>query len=334
MIPAQLLATHIDLSDELAPRSSVQQGPRYSLRDGFVHRLDRRLQSAARRRVDLPTSAKLLAATTDLSVAVAAEDDVLHLDGSRCLRLDIAFADSATFLASGNLLVAAAWPERNVLPGGWEHVDRGDNRLLVIDPHAGITVAEAPLGVSDAVVITTAHPTDGSVLLGAYGGQNFSELFVSRQPGDGLRIDSLGRDVGDAAFDPTGSLLLISPNPNSENRARVVAWPSLEEIGAIEGGSDELEGHLLGAAGFFVAPDRVLLSTMEGPPILCTSALRPLTRIELVGAPLGEEMTMVLGLEEDVFAMHARVDGVRSTSVWQVPGPEVTRPEPIGGPEF
>lgn len=335
VIAAELLVDGVDLgiTDGLAPRSA-QQGPRFCLRGGEVHRLDRLLRSTAHRRVDLPEGAKLLTATTDLSVVVAAEEEALHIDGPRRLRLEVAFADSATFLSSGDLLVAAASAHRSVFPDGWEVLGRDDNRALVVDPQTGDIVAEAPLGVSAAVVLATPHPRDGSVLLGAYGGQSFSELFVARQQGEDLVIDFLLRDVGDVAFDPEGTSLLIAPNPSNENVARAVAWPGLEEKGRIEGDIDSPDGSALGESGVFLGKDLILLPTVDGPTLLCSSRLKPLAEIGPAGSPLAAGHRQILGLEEDVFAVRAWMGGERSASVWRLPRDESFFPPLLGGPGF
>jgi hypothetical protein len=165
------------------------------------------------------------------------------------------------------------------------------------------------------------HPRDGSVLLDAGEGQDGSSAFLAREQAGALVVEPRLQDVVVAGFDAAGARLLLLPHPSFDNVARVVAWPTLDEIAALEGQQRGLE-HFLDFYGFFLGSGRVLLSTGEGPPVLCTAGLDPIAYLDLRGTSLGDDVEMVsmLGLGEEMFGAQLWADGVTIATAWRVPG--------------
>ncbi len=317
-IAAELLAWKPgpDLGRAVAP-PSMQRCPRFLLREGWVHRLDAVLEPASGRRVDVPAGARLLAATPDLSSIVAAVDDLLYVEGDHAFGLPVAGADSATCLGMGALLVTAPVMERSTLQGP-AFPSRGAVRVILIDGHRGDILDERLLDVSDAGIIAVPHPWDGSVVLDAGEGQDGSRAFVVRASGSQLTIEPLFQNVVIAGFDEAGGCLLLTPHPSFDNIARLVTWPTLEEIGSVEGG-DDVDGSF-DLYGFLLGSGRALLSVVEAPPLVCTPELQPIARVAMelrgVDEPVFELMA---SLSDDVFAAELWVDGASSLTIWRLP---------------
>ncbi len=297
----------------------MQAGPRFRLQGHSVHRLDAKLNPISSRRVKLPNSARLLAASDDLSVVVAADPEGVHIQGRRSTYLRVPNADSAMLLLSGDLLVTAPVMERTTWQGR-EQVSRGPHRVLLVDCGTGSVMDEATLDVSDAGVTATRHPTDGSVVLDAGEGQDGSRLFVTTSAAGKLSIVPLLDNVVAAAFDPSGTRLLLTPHPSFENRAQVLGWPSREVMGSISGDDLGLDS-MLDVYGCFLGPERVLLSVIEADPVLCTSDLRAVGLLDLADASSGADGVIegLVGLDDHMFAAQTWRGSTSSACVWQVP---------------
>lgn len=95
--------------------SDPSRWARFRLHDGSIERIDDRLEPTASRRVKVSTDARLLAATEDLSVVIAAENERVVVEvGCRRWEVPIGQADSAEILRDGDLLLTAPIMERSV----------------------------------------------------------------------------------------------------------------------------------------------------------------------------------------------------------------------------
>lgn len=290
----------IRLARGLAP-AALGPEPRFWFQDHTVTALDGLLAPGASRPVDVPPGADFLAATPDLALLIfATKHDVLLVGATGLARAPIAEADSAVVLASGRVLVTA--------PQGDKHAAH------LLDPATGKVVDVVGLDTYDAGVTAVPHPGDGWVALDAGEGQDGSTVFRVREENGRLVAEELMSDAVLAGFDPSGSRVLITPHPSFGGPAEVLSWPGLDPIAAL----DDLDLDIYGA---FAGADRVLLSTFEEGPLLCTGDLEPLGLLDLSAYPVADfEDTQLLGLGPDTFALDLYHDGAGHTTVWRIPG--------------
>lgn len=232
--------------------------------------------------------------------------------------MPIARADTATFLPSGAALVTAAGSEVALV--SVQHLVDVDPQVFLLDPASGTVLGTSSIEAFGSGVFAAPNPSDGSVVLETVNPDS-SRLYVARQQRGRIDVATLPfDDAGACAFDATGRFLLLLPHPGFDNHARILAWPSLAEVGRVEGEAADLDGRPIDSWGFILEAGPVL-STVEGPPILCTDELRPLAQIDLGGVDFdGEnaEVSAMIGLDAVTFAVDLWVDGTGSVSVWRL----------------
>lgn len=135
-----------------------------------------------------------------------------------------------------------------------------------------------------------------------------------------LEVEALLDDVVAACFDAAGDRLLLTPHPSFENRARVVNWPSLDELASFNGEVDRLYGRL-DLYGCFLRADSVLLSRVEQPPIACDSNLVPVALVQLGASSLGPnaQAETVVGLSPNAFGAQLWTEDASSATAWRLP---------------
>lgn len=312
---AELPGVHLDR--DICP-ITMQPGPRFRFRSGLVECLDSGFKQTATRHLEMPSTVRILAASPDLSVVVAADDDSVYLNTREFHQLPVSGADSATLLPHGEVLVTAARVKRTTFQGGSD-LSNGGHRVLLVSAQ-GEVVAEAVLDVYEGEVSAMPHPRDGSVVLDAGEGQNGSRIFVVRSVRGRLEVEALLDDVVAACFDAAGDRLLLTPYPSFENRARVVNWPSLDELASFNGEVDRLYGRL-DLYGCFLRADSVLLSRVEQPPIVCDSNLVPVALVQLGASSLGPnaQAETVVGLSPNAFGAQLWAEDASSATAWRLP---------------
>ncbi len=134
---ATLLAEYPDLDPgrDLAPATPIWPADRFRLRHGTVTALNRILAATSSRTTSLPPGARLLTASPDLRLVVAAASGSLIVLGETEWRLAVPGTDSAAILGSGQLVVTA----RVTAPG---RTYPSANRVLLLDPAAREVVDE------------------------------------------------------------------------------------------------------------------------------------------------------------------------------------------------
>jgi hypothetical protein len=317
--------------------------PTYVVRGTDVHALDWRYASVAS--APAPPG-ELLTAVPDLSLIVSRDgtDLVIRRDG-RDVRLPVAPVDSATPLSDGTVLVTA--PEMVVSEyEGRTYTSRGAHRVLLIGVD-GTVRDEITLEVADAGVTALPHPYDGSVLLDAGEGQDGSEIFRVRVVDGRLDAVSILGDAIAADFSPSGDRLLVTPHPSfTDEGVRVLSWPDLEPIAAIDDGiladadadadaddtdddddGDDGDDDYFGddsAPGFdlygcFLTDDLIVLGVYESAPLLCRGDLTPIGRVALPPPYDEATPTSLSGRAADAFDLDlylGRDDSV--ATVWRI----------------
>jgi hypothetical protein len=315
---AALLAEYLDLElgRDLAPETSTWPTDRFRLRHGTVNALDRILATTLSRTTTLPPDARLLTASADLRLVVAAASGSLIVLGETPWRLAVPGADSAAILGSGQLMVTA----RVTAPG---HMYPSANRVLLLDPAAREVVDEVQLALNNASISVIAHPRDGAVLLDAGMGQDGSQLFAARVASQRLSVSLVLENMVACGFDPVGDRLLLVPHVSCGPEASVVAWPSLTQVAAITPGRNGLADDPFYFYGCFLDQDEVLLTTEHSDglrPVICSGDLDPQALVTLpgYGPDSGLELVSVLGTAPGTFAAGLEGHDTTLATVWRL----------------
>lgn len=311
----------LDLGHDLAPLN-LEPTTRFRLVRGSVSRVDDDLATGDGRRVDLPANAKLLAATSDLRYAVAVADGAVLLVGEGVRPLGLGSADSAVFLPSGRLLVTAPNVETKIWQGR-TYQQKGTHRVVLLDLAGTILDEREVTDVADAGAFTSAHPTDGSVIVEFGMGQDGSEVYRIQVDDDRISVRHLLQNVVACGFSPDGARLLIVPHPSFDTNPSALRWPELDPCGE---GTTSSAGLRDDAAfdhyGCYLSSDRVLLKTVEHGLLLGTRDLDSLVPIELPGTPpIGEQFDigLILGINRGRFAASLWQEGQNRATVWRLP---------------
>jgi hypothetical protein len=315
---AALLAEYpdLELGHDLAPTTAIWPTDRFRLRHGTVTALDRILAATLSRTTRLPPDARLLTASRDLGLVVAAAGGSLIVLGETRWRLAVPGADSAAILGSGQLVVTA----RVTAPG---RTSASANRVLLLDPAAREVVDEVQLALNNAGISVIVHPRDGSVLLDAGMGQDGSQLFAARIASQRLSVSPVLENVVACGFDPAGDRLLLVPHVSYGPEASVVAWPSLTRVAAITPGRNGLADDPFYFYGCFLDQDEVLLTTVHSDglrPVICSGDLAPRALVTLpgYGPDSGLELVSVLGTASGTFAAGLEGHDTMLATVWQL----------------
>ncbi|CCH20899.1 hypothetical protein MILUP08_45793 [Micromonospora lupini str. Lupac 08] len=308
------------LGHDLAPLS-LEPVVRYRLLDGVVSVLDEQLQPIRRLDLDVPPTAKLLAATPDLATVVVTDTrSVIVITAGGPIALDVAAADSATLLPGGRLLVTAPMIERQEHQGR-EYDTRGEHLVVLVDLGTGRILDQAVLDVADAGVIAVPHPHDGSVVLDAGMGQDGSAIYAARVAGDRITVELIAEDVVSTSFAPSGDRLLLMPHPSFDDEISLLEWPSGRTVARLHADDLALEEFAFDLYGCFLSDKRILVQTSEHGLLLCSGELRPVAWISLnPPSQSGDvEVSMALGVTEDVFAADLWDGESSSATVWRIP---------------
>jgi hypothetical protein len=312
---ATLLAEYqdLDLGRDLAPATAIWPTDRFRLRHGIVTALNRILAATSSRATGLPPDARLLTASPDLRLVVAAASgSLIVLDESEWW-LPVSGAESAAILGSGQLVVTA-----RVTASG--HTFATANRVLLLDPAAREVVDEVQLALDDAYISVIVHPRDGSVLLDAEMGQDGSQLFAARLASRRLSVSPVLENVVAGGFDPAGDRLLLLPHPSYGPEASVVAWPSLTPVAAVTPSRIGLTDQAFDFYGCFLDEDDVLLKTYDHRLLICSGDLdsKALVTLQGYGSDSGLELASVLGTASGTFAAELEGHDTTLATVWRV----------------
>ncbi len=187
-----------------------------------------------------------------------------------------------------------------------------DHLIMLIDYESLELVAEQTFSVSQATAFMTRHPLDSIVLLELAMGQDGSHTLQVDISATHLQLTELfpGEDLVVAGFNSSGTALLLLPHPNDPETARVVHWPTLQEVGHLN--AQAVGADLgFGLAGCWIDDQRVALYLMEDSIIVTDGVLSNPTRINL---PLN------LGDEADVESMRTIEAGVIEATIWTPAG--------------
>lgn len=239
-------------------------------RAGAVRLLDSRLDEIDVKPLELPTEARLLAAQGLERLALAAGSNLLLL-GERLTNLTGLACDGAAFI--GDHLIATA------------PADEG-HRLLLIDPATGQTLDEVLVDADDAGAFITVHPRDPvAVIEFAMGQDGCVALRVGIDDPQGspsLRATEILRveDAVFAGFDAAGERLLVVPHPSDPDALRVLAWPSLDELGRLS--TEHLGTEIgIGLPACWVDDDCIAAYAIEDSLIVTDGSLRNPARVAL-----------------------------------------------------
>ncbi|MFI6257436.1 hypothetical protein ACIBCL_15230 [Micromonospora zamorensis] len=283
--------------------------------------LDEQLQPIQRLVLDVPATAKLLAATPDLMTVVLTDTrSVIIMAAGRPIAVDVAAADSATLLPGGRLLITAPRLERLEYQGR-EYDSKGEHLVFLVDLRWGHILDQAVLDTVDAGVIAVPHPHDGSVVLDAGMGQDGSSIYVARVLGDRVKVELVAEDVVAASFAPSGDRLLLMPHPSFDDEISVLEWPSRRTLARLHADDLAIEDFAFDLYGCFLSDQRVLVKTSEHGLLLCSGELSPLAWISLnPPSQTGDvEVETTLGVAEDVFAADVWDGKSFSATVWRIP---------------
>ncbi|PWR13635.1 hypothetical protein DKT69_20115 [Micromonospora sicca] len=290
--------------------------------------LDEQLQPIQRLFLDVPPTAKLLAASPDLATVVVTDTRrVIIMAAGRPIPVEIAAADSATLLPGGRLLVTAPTLERLEYKGR-EYDAKGEHLVFLVDLGSGHVLDQAVLDAVDASVTTVPHPHDGSVVLDAAMGQDGALIYVARVLDDRIKVELVAENVVAASFAPSGDRLLLMPHPSFDNKISVLEWPSQRPLARLHADDLAIDDFVFTLYGCFLSDRRVLLDTYEHGLLLCSGELSPVAWISL-NPPFEtsdvEVSTMrvspeaVFGVAEDVFAADIRDGTSLSWTLWRIP---------------
>lgn len=283
----------MDPGRDLAPLS-LQAVPRFKLADGVLTRVDLSLQPQHGRALPGSGNWTLLAATDDLGQFVALAGDRVILGTDQVREVDITHADSATFLGSDRVLITAPRIERSTFEGRTFEAS-AEHRAFLVDASSAEIIDVAVLDVCDAGVTALPHPHDGSVVLDAGEGQDGNRVFVVRCDADRLTVTHAFENAIAATFNPSGTRLLLSPHPSHDGAARVIDWPTLQNIASLSANDAGLPGDCFDAYGCFLRDDTVLLETSGGEILLTDGDLHPVALIQL-----GQHADTDEGTDEDI----------------------------------
>lgn len=313
----------------LAPLSL---GPvvRYHLHDGAVSVLDEQLQPVQQLALDVPPTAKLLAASSDLATVVVTDIRwVIIMAAGRPIPVEVPAADSATLLPGGRLLVTAPTLQRLEYKGR-EYDAKGEHLVFLVDVASGRVLDQAVLDAVDASVTAVSHPDKGSVILDAAMGQDGALIYAVRVLDGRIRVDLLAENVVAAGFAPSGDRLLLMPHPSFEDEISVLEWPGQRPLARLHADDLAIEDFGFTLYGCFLSDRRVLLRTTHGL-LLCTGELSPVAWLSLcppsetsdVEASTGCGVAeAVFGVAEDVFAADVRCGKSLSWTLWRIPPSE------------
>jgi hypothetical protein len=245
---------------------------------------------------------------------------VIVVTMQRRIAVEVGSADSATILRDGLVLITAPAMTRRVHQGR-EYQARAEHWAYLVEVDSGRIVDRTVLDVVDAGVVAVPHPRDGSVLLNAGMGQDGSQTYVARAVDGRLAIEAATQDVLAASFAPSGDRLLLMPHPSFDNEVSVLGWPNRRLVARLT--TDELA---IGDDGFdlygcFLSDGRILLKTFEHGLLLCSGDLRPRAWVDLdtaVGVS-GANLSTVLGVADDAFAVEVWHGNSAIATVWRIP---------------
>jgi hypothetical protein len=300
--------TDLRLGWDVRP-SGVGRFPRFSWQWPVITALDNRLVGGLSRAVECPEPARLLAAATDLSVVVVANEVALHVsspDGARTV--PFGRADSVTLLSGGRALVTG-------------RLDDNRHRVGLIAIWDGAVLDQVYLDTYMAEVSALPHPHDGTVLLEAGEGQDGSRVFLARVTNARLAVEAVFRDVVVADFSRSGRRLLLVPHPNFDNVVSVLDWPDRRITATLDSAAVGLD--IFDFYGCFSRDDAVLIKTVEDGLLLASSTLDDVARIRLAGLDSTEDdevgLGMVIGLGDDAIGVDVWRNGQEHAMVWRLP---------------
>ncbi|MEU8182471.1 hypothetical protein AB0B86_17100 [Micromonospora sp. NPDC049047] len=289
--------------------------------------LDEQLQPIRQLFVDVPPTAKLLAASPDLATVVVTDTRrVIIMAAGRPIPVEIAAADTATLLPGGRLLVTAPALERLEYKGR-EYDIKGEHLVFLVDPGSGQVLDQAVLDAVDASMTTVPHPHDGSVVLDAAMGQDGSLICVVRVLEDRIKVEPVAENVVAASFAPSGDRLLLMPHPSFDNEISILEWPSQRPLARLHADDLAIDDFAFTLYGCFLSDRRVLLDTYEHGLLLCSGELSPVAWVSLNPPAETSDVEVsttrvspaaVFGVATDVFTADIR-NGSLSWTLWRIP---------------
>ncbi|MBU2670461.1 hypothetical protein KOI35_43865 [Actinoplanes bogorensis] len=274
--------------------------------DGQAGALDEQLRVTRRR--DVTPDRRLLAASPDLSTVVLGgfEHMVVHLH-DRTVKVAIEHADTATLVSTTRMVVTAP----AVTYGDGHHV-------RLVDLPSAAVLDTVTLDLTDALLFTAPHPSDGSIVLNADLGQDGSKNFVVHTADTHLTVTPMRSDVTISGFNPSGAHLLLLPHPASENQATVLDWPAQRPAGHLKGADLGFTEYGIDMYGCYLSNDQILLLT-EGGLLLCDAGLAPIAWLDLPTTDDDTQVASVLGLGPHLFAAEVWANRAKTAAVWRTP---------------
>jgi hypothetical protein len=238
--------------------------------DGNVRLLDDQLEQIAAQQLE---ASRVLAARGLEHLAVSDGSNLLILGaatGTAEAAVTVADAncDAAAFV--GDLLIATA-------PAAETH------RVLLINPATGDVVDEATIDADGATAFIIPHPTELVVVIEFPMGQDGCVAQRVEVISGSLRVDEIlcGQDPVIAGFNPSGTRLLVTPYPDDPETARVLAWPSMDEIGRLS--ADDLAAEIgIGLAACWIDEKRIAIYAMEDSLVVTNESLGEPVRARLL----------------------------------------------------
>ncbi|WP_221937751.1 hypothetical protein [Rhodococcus sp. KBS0724] len=244
--------------------------------DGIVRLLDDQLEEIAAHELE---ASRVLAARGLEHLAVSDGSNLLILGAApgtvaatgtpeAAVTVADVNCDAAAFV--GDLLIATA-------PAAETH------RVLLINPATGDVVDEATIDADGATAFIIPHPTELVVVIEFPMGQDGCVAQRVEVISGSLRVDEIlcGQDPVIAGFNPSGTRLLVTPYPDDPETARVLAWPSMDEIGRLS--ADDLVTEIgIGLAACWINEERIAIYAMEDSLVVTNESLGEPVRARLL----------------------------------------------------
>lgn len=234
--------------------------------DGAVRLLNDRLQELDTRAFELSAEPRLLAAQGVDRLALCTDAGLL-VAGDSTVIVDGLVADSAAYVGDGLLVTAKA---------------KEGHRVLLLDPATGEVLEQTVVDADHAAGFITPHPSEPVALIELAMGQDGCVAFRADVDRTTFRLTEVlaGQDPVIAGFSPSGNRLLVVPHPSDPDAVRVLAWPTLDEVGRLT--AEELDTEIgMGLPGCWVDEDRIAVYAMEDALVLTDGELTEPVRVTL-----------------------------------------------------
>jgi hypothetical protein len=299
MISPPAIVNTIGRQMSLVPAGTAENPSQFvEFREGVIRLLNSRLEVISVREVE---AARVLAAR-GIEHLVLCDDADLRIIAEQDVTIAHLSCDAAAFV--DGFVIATAPAEDS-------------HRVLLIAPDTGEILDEFIVDAWDATAFITPHPSEPVVTIEVPMGQDGCVVQRVQIDGGSLQAEEIlrGEDPVIAGFDPSGSRLLVTPYPDDPESARVLSWPSLDEIGRLS--AADLGTDLgIGIAACWIDEARIALYAMEDALVLADGHLGNPERLSFP-VEFGDngDLESLTLLEPGRIAAGVWIAGDRSTSV-------------------